>query len=170
MLVVLIALFVILPLAELWLIVVVADSIGFAGTFLALILFSVLGGWLVRREGLTVWRRTNEQIAAGRIPTREISDGLMILGGGALLLTPGFITDLVGLALLLPPTRALIRPLLARSLAVRMNRGGPVTVTGTPGRQQSQTAGEEPWARVVDVEVNDPKSIDRRSGGPSAEG
>ncbi len=170
MLVVLIALFVILPLAELWVILVVADSIGFAGTFLALILFSVLGGWLVRREGLTVWRRSNEQVAVGRIPTREISDGLMILGGGALLLTPGFITDFVGLALLLAPTRALMRPFLARSLAVRMNRGGPVIVTGTPSWQQSQTSGEEPWAKVVDVEVDDPRSIDPRSTGPSTEG
>ena len=77
-------------------------------TILLLAADSVLGSVLLRSQGRSVWRRFNEALAAGRMPHREVQDGVAVIFGGAFLITPGFLTDIVGLALLLPPTRALI--------------------------------------------------------------
>ena len=98
---------------------------------------------LMRAQGRAAWRRFNQAIAAGRVPTREVLDGVLVIFGGALLLTPGFITDVFGLLFLLPPTRAVVRGLLVRRFALRMmrpagrRRGGRVRrgagdVDGTP--------------------------------------
>jgi UPF0716 protein FxsA len=125
----LIALFIIVPLAELYVIVqVVAPAIGPVPTILLLAADSLLGAWLMKSQGRTVWRRFNEALAQGRVPTREVVDGVLVIFGGAFLITPGFITDVIGLLLLLPPTRALIRRGLARRLldrgAIRVARFG----------------------------------------------
>lgn len=85
-----------------------------------LILDSLVGSWLLRSQGRLAWRRFSETLASGRPPAREVIDGGLILLGGAFLLTPGFLTDLLGLALLLPPTRAMIRRVLARRIGGRM--------------------------------------------------
>lgn len=115
----LLALFIVLPLAELYVILeVVGDSIGWAWTLALLVADSVLGSLLLRSQGRAVWRRFNEVIASGRVPHREVIDGVLVIFGGAFLITPGFITDLFGLMLLVPPTRALIRRQLARRLAI----------------------------------------------------
>jgi UPF0716 protein FxsA len=98
-----------IPLAELYVIVQVSVEIGILNTIALLILVSVLGAWLLKREGLATWRRLNEQLQTGKIPTKEVTDGAMIMFGGALLLTPGFLTDIVGLLFLLPPTRAALK-------------------------------------------------------------
>lgn len=139
---VLVALFVALPFAELAVIVAAADAIGLGWTFLALIAMSVAGAWLVRREGSAIWRRANDELRAGRMPARELLDGALALLGGALLLTPGFITDALGLVLLFPPTRALLRPLVvafmarrARSVVVVTSQVGDDTATGDPRRR-----------------------------------
>ena len=106
---VLVVLLIVVPLAELWLILEVADRIGVAATVLTLLGVSIVGGWLLKREGVSTWRRFRATMARGEIPTNEVVDGTLILMGGALLLTPGFLTDFVGLAFVLPPSRAAIR-------------------------------------------------------------
>jgi UPF0716 protein FxsA len=117
----LIALFILLPLAELYVIVqVVGQAIGPIWTILLLAADSVLGAMLLRSQGRAVWRRFNEALATGRMPHREVQDGVLVIFGGAFLITPGFITDVIGLLLLLPPTRAVIRRIGMRSLRRRM--------------------------------------------------
>lgn len=120
---VLLALFIVLPLAELYLIWTVGDAIGVIPTLLLLAADSVLGSVLLRSQGRTVWSRFNAALADGRMPHREVVDGVLVVFGGAFLITPGFITDALGLALLLPPSRAVVRRLLARRLGRRLAVG-----------------------------------------------
>jgi UPF0716 protein FxsA len=112
----LLVLFILVPLAELYVILQVGDAIGPVWTILLLAADSVLGAWLMKSQGRAVWRRFNAALAEGRAPTREVFDGVLVIFGGAFLITPGFITDFVGLFLLVPPTRALIRRFVARRL------------------------------------------------------
>lgn len=93
------------PVAELFVAIEVASAIGVLATVLLLIISWPLGVWLVRTEGRAAWRRLQAAVAAGRMPTREVVEGALVLVGGALLIVPGFITDVLGLLLLLPPTR-----------------------------------------------------------------
>lgn len=105
----------VLPLAELAVIIKVADYIGLAQTLILLIAVSIMGAFLLKREGVATWRRLQETLSRGRMPTSEVTDGALILFGGALLLTPGFLTDVVGLLMLVPGPRALIKRWLARA-------------------------------------------------------
>jgi UPF0716 protein FxsA len=116
----LIALFILLPLAELYVILKVGDAIGVPWTILLLAADSILGAMLLRSQGRAVWRRFNEALATGRMPHREVQDGVLVIFGGAFLITPGFLTDVIGLLLLLPPTRAVIRRVGMRRLRHRM--------------------------------------------------
>ncbi len=125
--------FVVTPIVELAVIVQVAGSAGVLNTIGLLVLVSVVGAWLVRREGLGILRRAQREAAAGRIPGREIIDGLLVLGAGALMLTPGFVTDAVGLALLFPPTRALVRAVATRRLTRSTANGGTTFTYGWRG-------------------------------------
>jgi UPF0716 protein FxsA len=127
----LIALFILVPLAELYVILKVGDAIGALWTIALLAADSLLGSLLLRAQGRTVWRRFNEALAAGRMPHREVLDGVLVIFGGAFLITPGFLTDIVGLVLLIPPTRALVRRLVARRLGRRVAVG---VVGGQPGQ------------------------------------
>jgi UPF0716 protein FxsA len=106
--------FIVLPIAELYVIIQVGGAIGVGPTLALLLLDGILGAVLARSQSRAAWQRFNLALAEGRVPARETADGAMIIFGGALLLTPGFITDIVGLLLLLPPTRALIRRGLGR--------------------------------------------------------
>jgi UPF0716 protein FxsA len=124
----LIAIFVVVPLAELYVIYTVGDAIGILPTLAILVADSLLGSWLLKSQGRAVWQRFNETLRAGRVPTREIVDGVLVIFGGAFLITPGFITDVVGVLLLLPPTR----PLFRRSLQKRLERRAVVVDGGTP--------------------------------------
>jgi UPF0716 protein FxsA len=108
----LIALFIVLPIAELYLIIQVGGAIGVPLTLAILLLDGILGAMLSRSQGRTAWRRFNETMASGRVPAKEVFDGVCIIVGGAFLLAPGFITDAIGLSLLIPPSRALYRRLL----------------------------------------------------------
>ena len=105
----LIVIFIVVPLLELYVILQVGDAIGIGWTLLILVADSVLGSMLLKSQGRTVWRRFNQAVQAGRIPHSEIIDGVLIIFGGAFLITPGFLTDIVGLLFLLPPTRAAFR-------------------------------------------------------------
>ena len=119
MLLPLVLLFIVVPIAELAVIIQVGQVIGVWWTIALLIADSVLGSVLMRAQGRAAWRRFNEATRAGRVPAREVLDGALVIFGGALLLTPGFITDVLGLLLLIPPTRAVVRRVLARWLTQR---------------------------------------------------
>jgi UPF0716 protein FxsA len=125
----LVALFILVPIAELYVILKVGDAIGAVWTVLILAADSVLGSLLLRSQGRAVWRRFNEALAAGRMPHREVIDGVLVIFGGALLITPGFLTDVVGLLLLVPPTRAVIR----RVVVARLGQRVAVGVAGRAG-------------------------------------
>ncbi|HET7722183.1 MAG TPA: FxsA family protein [Acidimicrobiales bacterium] len=116
---VLVLLFLVVPLAELYVIIQVGQALGALNTIALLIIISAIGAWLVKREGMSVWKRFQRQIEAGAVPGKEIADGVMILFAGALLMSPGFLTDLLGIALLLPPVRAVIRGVLMKQAAKR---------------------------------------------------
>jgi UPF0716 protein FxsA len=116
----LLALFILVPLAELYVILQVGEAIGALWTILLLAADSVVGSLLLRAQGRSVWRRFNRTLADGEMPHREVIDGVLVIFGGAFLITPGFITDVVGLLLLVPPTRALVRRLLGRRLGRRI--------------------------------------------------
>jgi UPF0716 protein FxsA len=120
MLLPLVLLFIAVPIAELAVIIQVGQAIGVWWTIAILIADSLLGSWLMRHQGRSVWRRFNDTVQAGRVPAREVLDGALVIFGGALLLAPGFITDVLGLVLLVPPARALVRAILSRRLAHRM--------------------------------------------------
>ena len=112
-------LFLIVPLAELYVIIQVGHAFGALNTIGLLILISAVGAWLAKREGISVWRRFQRQVESGSVPGREIADGVLILFAAALLMTPGFLSDLVAIALLLPPVRAGIRTAVLRRAARR---------------------------------------------------
>jgi UPF0716 protein FxsA len=112
------ALFV-LFIAELWVMVQVAVRIGVFETIALLVLMPVLGIWLVKRAGLAVFRRLHATLEAGGIPHKEVIDGFLLLFAGLLLIVPGFITGAIGLLLLLPPVRIVVRSMLLRSFKQR---------------------------------------------------
>ena len=143
MLLPLVLLFIVVPIAELAVIIQVGQALGFWLTLALLVADSVLGSLLMRSQGRAAWRRFGEALQAGRPPAREVSDGVLIIFGGALLLTPGFLTDVLGLLLLIPPTRAIVRRILQRRLAHRM----VASVTGRRTRR-----GDDFEGTAVDVE------------------
>lgn len=114
--------FLVVPIVELAVIIQVGQSIGVLNTIGLLLLVSVVGSWLVKREGLGVWRRFRSQMESGHVPGKELADGMMIMLAGALLISPGFVTDCLGILLLLPPVRAAIRGSLLRKLTLRVQR------------------------------------------------
>jgi UPF0716 protein FxsA len=114
----LVAVFIVVPIAELYVIIQIGGLIGVLPTLALLLADAVLGSLLLRHQGRGAWQRFNQALAERRFPGREVADGLMIAVGGTLLLTPGFITDIFGLLLLAPPTRAIARRLL-RGYAAR---------------------------------------------------
>jgi UPF0716 protein FxsA len=130
----LIVIFIIVPIAELALLIQVGQAIGVWWTILLLIADALLGSWLLRAQGRAAWRRFNQSLAGGNIPHREVVDGVLIIFGGALLLTPGFITDIFGLLFLIPPTRAVMRRLLIRRGMLKLVGSMPGTATPPNGR------------------------------------
>ena len=139
----LVILFIVVPIVELYVIIKIGGLIGVLPTLGLLLADALLGSLLLRQQGRGAWRRFNQALAERRFPGREVADGLMIAIGGTLLLTPGFITDIFGLLLLIPPTRALARRLLRGVVARRFvviggggfggARGGP-RPPGSDGR------------------------------------
>lgn len=120
--------FLIVPIIELYLFVEVSNQIGFAAALLWIVGVSIVGAWLVKREGMSAFRRANQKVAAGEVPTDELITGILILFAGALMLTPGFLTDAVGMLLLFPPSRALVRRRLRGRFAT-----GPIVIGGRFG-------------------------------------
>jgi UPF0716 protein FxsA len=98
-----------IPILELYVILQVAHVIGLLPTLALLIAVSVMGAWLLKREGAAAWRRVREALARGEMPATQVADGALVVLGGALLLTPGFVTDALGLLLLIPAVRVALR-------------------------------------------------------------
>jgi UPF0716 protein FxsA len=150
----LIVLFIVVPIAELYVIIKVGELIGVFPTLVLLLADALLGSWLLKHQGRGAWRRFNEALAARRFPGREVVDGALIIVGGTLLLTPGFITDVFGAVLLVPPTRAVVRRLLKRLTIGRfavVAVGGPAPFGG-PADRGPATAGQPHRGRDYDFE------------------
>ena len=143
----LVIVFILVPIAEIYVLLQIGQAIGVLPTIALLILDSVLGSWLMRSQGRAAWLRFNRALAEGRVPGREVIDGVLIIFGGALLLTPGFLTDILGLVLLLPPTRAVVRQVLVRRFAGRLVASA---TTGARTRAERMFGGGPAGARPFD--------------------
>jgi UPF0716 protein FxsA len=146
------------PLAELFVIVKVAEAIGFLWMLLLLIVSWPIGSRIIRHQGRAALRRLRDALAAGRAPTNEVLDGALVLIGGLLLLVPGFITDAIGLLLLLPPTRALARRGAAHNHRSRwLNRAVTFITWGVRGSSRGpggpgSGSGYDADATAVDID------------------
>jgi UPF0716 protein FxsA len=146
----LLILFIVVPIVELYVIIQVGEAIGLVPTLVLLLADAILGSLLLKHQGRGAWRRFNEALTQRRFPGKEVADGLLIVIGGTLLLAPGFLTDLVGLLLLIPPTRAVARGVLRR-LTI-----GRFMVVGMPGGGRPPTGpvpGAERGARDYDYDA-----------------
>jgi UPF0716 protein FxsA len=161
---VLVLLFIVVPIAELYVIIKVGEWIGILPTLAILLGDALLGSFLLRHQGRSAWRRFNQALDERRFPGKEVADGLLITVGGTLLLTPGFISDIAGLFLLIPPTRALVRAVLARFMQRRFR-----LVSGPAGWGYDRARGARtaPRSHPYDVEgtaqeVGDPPTPEGR--------
>jgi UPF0716 protein FxsA len=164
----LIVLFIVVPIAELYVIIQVGQLIGVWPTLALLLADALLGSWLVKHQGRGAWRRFNEALAARRFPGREVADGVLIVIGGTLLLTPGFITDVFGFFLLIPPTRAIARSLLKRFTIGRfavVGVGGPGPFTRPGGGPGPNGSGSRP-SRDYDFDATAEEVPNDGSSGP----
>jgi UPF0716 protein FxsA len=116
----LVLIFIAIPIAEIYVIIQVGEAIGPWWTILLLVVDSLIGSWLLKSQGRRVWARFIETVQRGDVPHREVIDGVLVIFGGAFLITPGFITDIIGALLLIPPTRAIVRRYLIRRLGKRI--------------------------------------------------
>lgn len=134
--------FVVVPLVEIYLVVQVGQAIGPWWTIGLLILDSVLGAWLVKREGRRAWQALRTALGTYRPPTKELADGSLILIGGTLLLTPGFATDVLGFLLVLPFTRPVFRRMLSAYVGSRVTVAAVGRTRPAPGPGPGPTAGD----------------------------
>jgi UPF0716 protein FxsA len=139
--------FLLTPIIEIYVIVQVGQAIGAWQTVALLLIESAIGVWLLRREGSRAWRELRLALDQARVPARELADGALVLIGGTLLITPGFVTDVIGFFCILPFTRPLARRLLLAYTTRRVARG-TIRVVGGPGNRFGP-----PSAHVVDGEV-----------------
>ncbi len=140
----LVLLLLIVPVVEIWVIVQVGQGIGVGWTVLLLVASGVIGSWLITREGSKAWRALRTSLDEGRMPARELADGVLVVLGGALMLSPGFVTDAVGLLLVLPFTRPIARAAFTAVLARRL------VVTTTARRPGPPADGAVVQGEVVD--------------------
>ena len=156
----LIVLFIVVPIAELYVIIQVGQAIGIWPTLALLLADALLGSFLLKQQGRGAWLRFNEALAQRRFPGKEVVDGLLIVIGGTLLLTPGFLSDIAGLILLVPPTRAIVRRVLRRFTIGRVTimgmgmPGGGGTFGSGPGPRSGPGAGPEGAGRPYDFDAS----------------
>ena len=136
---ILVVLMIVVPLVELWIIIEVGSLIGAGPTIILLLACSFFGAWLVKHQGKAAWTRFTETMNAGKVPAKETADGALVILAGALLLTPGFLTDLCGLLLLTPFVRRIVR---GTALAGLLKRSGWVGITYT-----GASAANSAWKR-----------------------
>ena len=146
-------LFLIVPIVEIYIIIQVGAAVGGWNAIALMILVSIVGAWMVRREGLSLIGRIQSQLNAGSLPTKELVDGLLVVMAGALMLTPGFLTDAFGLFCLFPPTRMIIRTVLIGRFANKVEVAGAGFGSfgpGGPGGAANVVFGSG-FGEVVDV-------------------
>jgi UPF0716 protein FxsA len=140
-------LFILLPLVELALLMFISARLhSWLVTMALVILTGIVGAWLARREGLNCYRRVQQQMAQGQIPADSLVDGLMILVAGAVLVTPGIITDCVGFTLLIPQFRQMVRQRIVKRLRAHV----------TASVQPPQSDGEDRYDAIINVEYKSP--------------
>lgn len=140
-------LFVVVPVAEIYVLIQIGQTIGVWWTVLLLVVGGILGSVLVKREGRRAWLALQASLAAHRMPAKELADGALILVGGTLLLTPGFLSDAAGLFCILPFTRPVARKALVKVISRRLvgAAGSPFAAARTrprPGTDESVVRGE----------------------------
>jgi UPF0716 protein FxsA len=170
----LVLIFIVVPLAELYVIIQVGQAIGLIPTLVLLLLDALLGAMLLRHQGRAAWIQFNRALAENRLPHKEVYDGILVILGGALLLTPGFITDIFGLVLLLPPTRAIVRGISSRIVRRRVAMGATIWTVGRgqrpPGRRPAAggPAGPPPRGTAPDdlFDWEEPAAPPRRGPRP----
>lgn len=151
----LVALFIAVPIVELWVIIEIGSLIGVWPTIALLLADALLGSLLLRQQGRGAWRRFNQALAERRFPGREVADGLLIAIGGTLLLTPGFVTDIVGLVLLIPPTRAIARRMMRGYVTRRF------VVVGMSGpRGAASRTNYDFEAEAEEADIDDPRLVE----------
>jgi UPF0716 protein FxsA len=132
----LLALFIVVPIVEIYVIIQVGQAIGALWTVALLIADSIAGTLLMKSQGRAAWRRFQAALAEGRAPAREVLDGMLVIFGGAFLLAPGFITDIFGALFLIPPTRAIMRRLLMRRFTFALLSDMPSPLRPGAGRRR----------------------------------
>ena len=142
--------FVVVPLVEIYVLIQVGQVIGVWWTILLLILDSILGTWLIRHEGRRAWLALNTALSTGQMPARELADGALILVGGTLMLSPGFVTDALGILLILPFTRPVFRRVLTRVVTARLLGAIVTPGQGPRGPQGPGGQGDVVRGEVVD--------------------
>lgn len=149
----LLLLFIGIPLIELVLFYQIGTRIGLGATLATVVITGVLGAWLTKQQGLRTLAKYQKAISEGRLPHEEVIEGLMILGAGAVLLTPGFLTDVIGFALLVPPVRSVVRKLVTSYAKDRIQvvaAGGGMPGAADPGAGSAPRSGT---AGVIDIEA-----------------
>jgi UPF0716 protein FxsA len=155
----LVALLIVVPIVEIYVIVQVGQAIGVGWTVLLLLADSVFGSWLIKREGARAFRALREALGSGRMPAKELADGALILVGGTLMLAPGFVTDVFGIAMILPFTRPVFRRLLTGMVAARLvplgDFAGPAPYRPRDEPRNDTRPGPDPDGPVIRGEVVD---------------
>lgn len=140
-----IGLLIVVPVVEIAALVAVGQVIGLGWTVLLMLATSVLGGWLLKREGRRAWRVFHDDMRSGQAPGRHVIDGILVFAGGVLMLVPGFVSDIFGLLMIAPPTRGLFRGMVehkaGRHFDPRLTGElfGPRTVKIKPGSASSES-------------------------------
>lgn len=146
-------LFTLVPFVELYLLLVIGREVGFWPTLASVVLVGLVGAWLAKREGLRVFRRFQESLAKGQMPEEGILNGVLVILGGALLVAPGVITDLVGVLLLVPYTRKSIAAFVRKHLEKRFaGGGGAFTFFSSSGTSFGGFGAPRARGDVIDVE------------------
>ncbi|HET6741531.1 MAG TPA: FxsA family protein [Kribbella sp.] len=146
----------VVPVVEIYVIIQVGQAIGGWPTVGLLVLESVFGAWLVKREGRRAWKALQSALETGKLPGRELTDGGLVLIGGTLLLTPGFVTDIFGFFFILPFTRPIARRVVSRFISRRASTLTPPAFTPfMPGATTNQP--RRPSGDVIQGEVIDPE-------------
>jgi UPF0716 protein FxsA len=153
---ILLAGFIVVPLAEIAVLIEVGGWLGVGPTLALIVLTAVVGAWMVRHQGLAVLRRAQQQMQRGSMPIAEVFEGCCLVIAGALLMTPGFLTDSAGAVLLLPPVRGLLYRRVRRQLEEQVRSGAAqAPMTGSPHTRDKPPQGGPASAPVIDAEFEE---------------
>lgn len=152
----LLLLFILVPISELAIFIALGDKIGLAPTLGIIVLTAILGAYLTKSQGIKALNKYQQALTQGKLPHDEVMDGLMILIAGAVLLTPGFLTDAIGFSLLIPPFRRVIKAIIKDRLRERANVVSQnVNAATRPFTQEAPARSDSPKVINVEVEVVD---------------